>query len=110
MDKYKVMADFNSTGIKSLTDPIVSAMPLFWPILLLFFWMFLSAASYYVILKTTGKKRFWHSTTAVSFVFFIISLILSSINTIELVYLSGYWVAFYIIMTLVSWKLLSNYK
>jgi len=70
----------------------------------------MNAASYFAILKLTGKKRIWHTFTATSFVFFIVAVIIASMNTATTVFLNGYWVGFYILMTLVGWFLLDNYK
>jgi hypothetical protein len=74
------------------------------------FWLLGRASSYFIILKTTGKKRFFHSVTAMSFVMFVISLLLSSMNTDTVTIVSGYWVAFYIIATAFSWYGLTQYK
>jgi hypothetical protein len=63
-----------------------------------------------MILKTTGKKRFWHSLTAMAFVTFLASLLISAMNTATTTYLSGYWVGFYILMIIASWFFLDNYK
>jgi len=61
---------------------------------LFMFWVALNAASYFAILKLTGKKRFWHTFTSMSFVFFIVSVIVASMNTGSIIFLSGYWVGF----------------
>jgi len=110
MEKFKTMADFGGVGVIPLLSAIVTAVPVFFPVMLFAIWIFLSGASYYTILKTTGKKRFWHSLTAVSFICFLSSLLIAGMNTTALTFLSGYWVGFYILMTLASWYMLSNYK
>jgi hypothetical protein len=80
------------------------------PIILFFVWILGTASSYYAILTLTGKKRFWHSLTAMSFATFLMSLILAAMNEADFTFLSGYWVAFYILMTMASYFLLDRYK
>ena len=110
MDKYLTMQDFGGVGIIPMFSSIVTAIPLFFPILLFLIWIFGTAASYFTILKTTGKKRFWHSLTAFSFATFISSLLVAAQNTESITFLNGYWIGFYITMTVVSWVLLDKYK
>lgn len=110
MDKYLTMVDFGGTGVIPLLKSIVTAIPMFFPTLLFFIWILGSASSYFAIYNFTGKKRFWHSLTAMSFAMFISSLLIAGMNEVSFTFLSGYWVAFYILMTLMSWFLLSNYK
>ena len=45
-----------------------------------------------------------------SFVTFLLSLLIASMNEASFTFLSGYWVAFYILMTLISWFILDRYK
>ena len=104
------MEDFGDPGIITLFQAIQSTVPLFWDITLFAIWFFGAGTSYFAILKTTGKKRFWHSLTAFSFVCFLASLLITGMNTTTTIFLSGYWVGFYIMMTLASWYMLSNYK
>lgn len=110
MDKYKVMADFNESGVMPLLSANVSAVPVFFPVILFTFWLLGTGISYFAILKTTGKKRFFHSLTAMSFATFLASLIVAAMNTATMTYLSGYWVGFYILMVVGSSWLLYNYK
>lgn len=110
MQKYKTMADFGGVGIIQTMSAIVTAIPPFFSIMLFAIWIFGTAASYFSILKLTGKKRFWHSLTAMSFSVFLSSLLLAAQNTTEITFLSGYWVGFYILMTVMSWALLDRYK
>jgi hypothetical protein len=110
MEKYKTMADFGGVGAMALLESIVTAVPVFFPVTLFVIWIFGTASSYFMILKTTGKKRFWHSLTAMAFVCFLSSLLMSAMNTATTTYLSGYWVGFYILMTIISWFFLENYK
>jgi len=110
MTKYLVMQDFGGVGIVPMFSAIVTAIPLFFPIMLFLIWIFGTAASYFTILKTTGKKRFWHSLTAFSFATFVASLLMAAQNTTDITFLHGYWVAFYIVMTVFSWILLDRYK
>lgn len=110
MQKYKTMADFGGVGIVPLLSSIVTAIPPFFSILLFVIWLFGTGGSYFAILKFTGKKRFWHSLTAFSFVTFLMSLLIAGMNTSTIKYLDGYWIGFYILMTLVSWVLLDRYK
>ena len=111
MQKYQTMTDFgNLSGIMPVLSAVSTAIPPFWSITLFVLWLFGTASSYFVILKTTGKKRFFHSLTAMSFVCFLLSLLISAMNTTAITFLSGYWVGFYILMVLASWYLLSNYK
>jgi hypothetical protein len=110
MDKFKTMEDFGGVGVVPILDSVVSAVPVFFNVTLFVVWLFLSGASYFTILKTTGKKRFWHTLTSTSFVIFITSLVIAAMNHDSIVYLSGYWVGFYVLMTMASWYMLSNYK
>lgn len=110
MQKYKTMADFGGVGIIQMMSAVVTAIPPFFSIMLFTIWIFGTAASYFSILKLTGKKRFWHSLTAMSFSMFLSSLLLAAQNSTEITFLSGYWVGFYILMTIVSWVLLDRYK
>jgi len=89
---------------------VTTAIPVFWGFTLFMVWMAMNAASYFAILKLTGKKRFWHTFTSLSFVTFIVAVVLAAMNTATLTYLSGYWVGFYILMTVIGWVLLENYK
>jgi len=110
MEKFKTMADFGGVGFMSLFEAVVAAVPVFFSVTLFMIFFFGAGTSYFTILKTTGKKRFWHSLTAMAFVTFLLSLIIAAMNTATTTYLSGYWVGFYILMTLGSWFMLVNYK
>lgn len=111
MQKYKTMRDFNDmTGIMPVLSSIVTAIPPFFSIILFILWVFGSASAYFVMLKTTGKKRFWHALTAMSFVCFLLSLLIAGMNTATITFLNGYWVGFYILTVLISWLMLSHYK
>lgn len=110
MEKYKTMVDFGGVGVLPMMEAIVTAVPVFFQLVLFILWIFGTASSYFMILKTTGKKRFWHSLTAMAFIIFLASLLISAQNTAITTYLSGYWVGFYILMTLVSWFFLDTYK
>lgn len=111
MQKYKTIRDFNnSVGAMPVIESVVTAVPIFFSVILFFIFVLGTASCYFAISKLTGKKRFWHSATAVSFFTFVLSLIISAMNTTTTTYLNGYWVGFYILMTLVSWFMLSNYK
>ena len=110
MQQYLTMEDFGDPGIISLLSAVVTAIPPFFSIILFVLWIFGTASSYFVILKTTGKKRFWHSLTAISFSTFLSSLIIAAQNTTTITFLDGYWVGFYILMTIMSWVLLDRYK
>jgi len=111
MQPYLTNTDFGGTGLVPYLSAISTAIPDFWPITLFVFWIVVNAASYFAILKTTGKKRFWHTFTSVTFVFFIISLMIASMNGVNsVIFLEGYWVAWYILWTVLGWILLENYK
>jgi len=97
-------------GISPFVDSIVTAVPLFFSTFLFLFWIGGALAIYFIVLKTTGNKRFWESLTGMSFTCLLTSLIIALLNTETITYLSGYWVVFYIIATLVSWLILSKYK
>jgi Na+-driven multidrug efflux pump len=110
MQKYLTIRDFNeSVGAIPVIESVVTSVPPFFPVMLFFIWILGTASSYFSILKTTGKKRFWHSLAAMSFASFILSLVITSINS-TMVILHGYWVGFYILMTLASWFMLVHYK
>ena len=111
MEKYKTMLDFgDSNGIIPVLSAVVTAIPPFFSIILFMLLILGTASSYFAILTSTGKKRFWHSLTALSFVCFLLSLLISAMNTTTITFLNGYWVGFYILMTLVSWFMLTHYK
>ena len=106
MQKYQTILDFNnsiSTGLVPVLQSVVTAIPPFFSILLFTIFIFSAGSSYYTILLTTGKKRFWHSLTGSSFLVFLLSLLIVVQNTTSTIYLSGYWVGFYIMMILMSY-------
>lgn len=107
---YQTMTDFGGVGVVPLLSAVVTAVPGFFSIILFVILIVGTGSSYFSILKTTGKKRFWHSLTAMSFVTFILSLVITAMNTATIEFLNGYWVGFYILMTLGSWFMLTNYK
>lgn len=111
VDKYQTLNAFsNNTGSVGILQAVSVAVPPFFPIALFLIWLLGTASSYFAILKSTGKKRFWQSLTAMSFAMFIIALLFASMNTASVIILNGYWVGFYILMTLGSWYALSQYK
>lgn len=110
MEKYKTMLDFGGVGVVPVLSAIVTAIPPFFPILIFVIWLFGTGGSYYAILVTTGRKRFWHSLTAFSFIAFLMSLLIAGMNTSEITFLSGYWIGFYLLMTIVAYVLLDRYK
>lgn len=110
VEKYKVMADFGGQGIIPLMKSIVTAIPPFFPVILFMIWILGTASTYFAILKSTGKKRFWNCLTAMSFATFLLSLLIAAMNEASFTFLSGYWVGFYILMTLASYFLLDRYK
>ena len=111
MQEYLTASDFSGTGVVPYLSAISTAIPLFWPIDLFVLWFGINAAAYFAVFKSSGKKRFLHSFTAISFAMFLISLPIAAMNGInDIIYLSGYWVAFYLLMTVISWYLLENYK
>jgi len=110
MQKYLEYTDFNGTGLVPIMSAVSTAVPLFWPLLLFVFWITINAASYFAILKLTGKKRFFHTFVATTFIIFLASVVISAMNTASITFLSGYWVAFYLVMTVMGWVLLHQYK
>lgn len=110
MEYYKTIADFSEPTVIAILQSVSLAVPIFFPLIIFVFWLLGSASSYFIILKTTGKKRFFNSLTSMSFVMFLVSLLLASMNTSEVTLISGYWVAFYIIATAFSWYGLTQYK
>lgn len=110
VQKYLTMADFGGNGIIPLMKAIVTAIPPFFSIILFVVWLLGTASSYYAILKLTGKKRFWHSLTAVSFSTFLMALVVAAMNESDFTFLSGYWVGFYILMTVGAYIVLDKYK
>lgn len=108
---FCTMTDFGGTGVIPFFSAIVTAIPPFFSIVLFMFWLFGAGSSYFIILKTTGKKRFWHSLTAMSFISFLLSLLMAGMNGLnDITFLSGYWIGFYILMTGGSYILLERYK
>ena len=110
MGQYLTAVDFEGSGLIPYMSAVTTAIPPFWSLLLFVFWIATNAASYTAILKLTGKKRFWHTFLANSFVYFIISLVIVAMNTTTITFLDGYWVGFYLLMTVIGWFLLDNYK
>jgi len=111
MQPFLTSTDFNGSGIIPITSAVSTAIPMFWSLLIFVFWLALNAASYFAMLKLTGKKRFFHSFVATSFVMFITTLVLAVMNGInDIIFISGYWVAFYILMTVIGWFMLEAYK
>ena len=111
VELYKTAADFsNMTGLMPYAASVETAVPGFFSILIFCVWIFGTAGSYFAVLTTTGRKRFWQSLTALSFVCFLSSLLVSAMNTATISFLSGYWVGFYILMTVVSYYLLDKYQ
>lgn len=110
MEKYLEYTDFNGTGLVPIMSAVTTAVPLFWPLLIFVFWIAINGASYFAILKLTGRKRFFHTFVATSFVMFLSSVVISAMNTSSITFLSGYWVAFYLVMTVAGWFLLHHYK
>jgi len=111
MEKYRIAADFNGTGLVPYLSANTTAIPLLWPVIFFVLWLFINAAAYFAILKTTGKKRFLHTTTATSFVVFLMTIPIAAMNgTNNITFLSGYWVAFYLMLTVIFWYILGKYK
>lgn len=110
MQKYLEYTDFSGTGLVPIMSAVSTAVPLFWPLLLFVFWIAINGASYFAILKLTGKKRYFHTFVATSFIMFLASTIVASMNTATIIFLSGYWIAFYLLMTVGGWLLLHYYK
>lgn len=111
MQEILTAADFGGTGLIPYLSAISTFIPIFWPAILFILWIGINATSYFAILKTTAKKRFFHTFIAVSFVFFIISLLIASMNGInDITFLEGYWVAWYLMCTVIGFVLLENYK
>lgn len=111
MQKYLLAESFNGTGLVPYLSSVSTAVPPFWAITFFVLWLFINAASYFAILKSTGKKRFLHTTTATSFVVFLMTIPVAALNgTNNITYLEGYWVAFYLLMTAIFWYILGKYK
>lgn len=110
MQKYLRYTDFNGSGLVPIMSSVSTAVPPFWALFLFVFWLSINGASYFAILKLTGKKRFFHTFTAVSFTIFLASLAIAAMNTATIEFLNGYWVAFYLLMTVAGWFLLHYYK
>jgi len=111
IEQLHTMTDYGGVGVVPLLDSIVVATGGYFFSITLFVMLFtLTGASYFTMLKFTGKKRFWNAITAVSFTTFLSSLIIASMNHDSIIYLNGYWVGFYTLLTVGSWFMLSNYK
>ena len=110
MQKYLEYTDFGGSGLVPILSAVSTAVPQFWSLLIFVFWIAINGASYFAILKLTGKKRFFHTLVATSFVMFLGSLVIASQNTTTIIFLSGYWIAFYLLMTVIGWFLLNSYK
>ena len=110
MQKYLVATDFNGSGMVPFMSSVSTAIPPFWALLFFVFWLVINAASYFAILKLTQKKRFFHTFTATSFIMFLAGLVIVAQNTSTLTFLEGYWVGFYLLMTVMGYVLLERYK
>lgn len=110
MEQYLTMQDFGGVGVIPLLKSIVTAIPIFFPLVLFLLWIFITAASYYAILNFTGRKRFFHAFTSTSFGMFIGSLFIAAMNEANFVFLEGYWIGFYLLWTVIAYILLDNYK
>lgn len=110
MQKYLEYTDFNGSGFVPVMSAVSTAVPPFWSLLLFVFWIAINGAAYFAILKLTAKKRFFHTFLSTTFIMFIASIIIAAQNTPTITYLSGYWIAFYLLMTLIGYWLLENYK
>lgn len=111
MQLYKTISDFpDQSIIMAFIYSIASAAPLFFPIALFIIWISGMGASYFAILRSTGRRRFFQVATAFSFAIFTISLYFVSLNSATIEVMSGYWVAFYVLMTALSYLGLSFYK
>jgi hypothetical protein len=110
MQKYLEYTDFEGTGLIPIMSAVSTAVPQFWSLLLFAFWIAINGASYFAILKLTGKKRFFHTFVSTSFAIFIVSISIASMNTVSIIFLNGYWVAFYLLMVVIGWFLLHHYK
>lgn len=104
------MADYGGQGVIPMLKAIVTSIPPFFAIFIFAVFIFGSASAYFSVARLTGKKRFWHSVTAMSFICFLLSLIIVAMNEVDFIFLSGYWVGFYILMVVGSWYMLANYK
>lgn len=108
---YSTMESFGQVTLPNLFKAVTQATGgQFFTVILFFLWIFFSGASYFTILKTTGKKRPWHVLTAMSFVTFLFSLLIAAMNEVDFMFINGYWVGFYILMTVISLFLLDHYK
>lgn len=114
MQKYKTMTDFGGTGFIPIASSLVTAIPQFFSILIFFLvWIGGTLGTYFAVSKLYGRKRFFHSWTAWSLVSFFVSLGIAGMNNYGgngITYISGYWIAFYILMTGVAYFLLDKYK
>lgn len=111
MEYYQTAANFsNSTGMIPYMQSIAVSVPIFFPFLIFILWAVGMSAAYFAILKSTGTRRFWQTSTAMSFLFTIISTLLASTNTATVTILSGYWIAFYFLITIGSVYGLTQYK
>lgn len=104
------MADFGGQGVLPMLKAIITSLPEFFSMFIFAVWIFGSASIFFTVSRLTGKKRFWHALTAMSFICFLLSLTIVAMNEVDFIFLSGYWVGFYILMILVSWYMLANYK
>jgi hypothetical protein len=109
MEKLNVMADFGGVGVIPVIKFNSYSYPSIFSISLFFIWIFGTASAYFAMLNFTGRKRFFHALVGMSFATFIMSLVLAGMNA-TITYLSGYWVAFYLVMTVISFVLLDRYK
>lgn len=111
MGSYLTAANFSGDGVVPYLSAVVKAIPPFFGILFIMFWLVINGAAYFATMKLTGRKTFWLTFISSSFVFFLMSLVMAVMNGINSIeFMSGYWVAFYLLMTILGWYLLENYK
>jgi hypothetical protein len=110
VELYKTAADFTGSGFIPYVYSVADAVPGLFSIIIFCVWLFGTAGVYFAILNGTARKRFFQAMLSMSFVSFLLSLLIAAMNSVEMNLLSGYWVGFYILMTVTSYFLLDRYE
>ena len=104
MALYKEAADFTTDNFAVGTlKSVVSAVPFSFDLTLFLIWVFFTAGCFVMIQKTTGQRKYLFVLMAVNFLVFLSSIMLVLMNSAEFQFLSPYWVAFYLMMSVLSY-------
>ena len=107
---YKTMNDLGGLSIHNALVMISLAVPYFFEFFCFFLLITLIGGLYFAAYNYSGKRRFFNSLSSASFVTLLVSVLLALNNTLEYTILNGLWVVFYIVITIISYIMLTYYK